>query len=123
DTDAAGIVYYANYLKFIERGRTEMLRLAGFDQQRLLAEKGLVFPVKSCAVEFVRPSRLEDRLEVVTRLAEIGGASLILDQTVRRGAEDIALANVRIACIDGAGKPRRLPSELKEAFARLEKPR
>jgi len=116
DTDAAGIVYYANYLKFIERGRTEMLRHAGVDQQKILDADGLAFAVRAVSVEYLRPAKLEDEIEIVTSVAELSGASLRLDQRVRRGAEDLATAEVRIACIDRAGKPKRLPRQFTSAI-------
>lgn len=116
DTDAAGIVYYANYLKFIERGRTEMLRHAGVDQQKILEAEGLAFAVRAVNVEYLRPAKLEDEIEIVTSVAELGGASLVLDQGVRRGGEDLATAQVRIACIDRAGKPKRLPRQFVSAI-------
>lgn len=119
DTDAAGIVYYANYLKFIERGRTEMLRHAGVDQQAILETDGLAFAVRAVSVEYLRPAKLEDDIEIVTRVADLAGASLVLDQTVRRDAENLATAAVRIACIDRAGKPRRLPRLLTDAIQDL----
>ena len=121
DTDAAGIVYYANYLKFIERGRTEMLRHAGVDQQAILEADGLAFAVRAVSVEYLRPAKLEDEIEVVTRVAELGGASLVLDQDVRRADAALAAAQVRIACIDRAGRPKRLPRALSDAIRHFAK--
>ncbi|MBM3570728.1 MAG: tol-pal system-associated acyl-CoA thioesterase [Alphaproteobacteria bacterium] len=116
DTDAAGIVYYANYLKFIERARSALLALAGVSQTELLSGPGLAFAVKACAIEYHRPARLDDRIEVRTRLKALSGASLELMQDVTRGAEAIASALVRIACIDRAGRPKRLPPALRQAL-------
>src|SRR5262249_19258454 len=82
DTDAAGIVYYANYLKFAERARTEMLRAHGFEHGGIGA--GLAFAVRSCAVDYLRPARLDDALEVRTRITRVGGASLEADQDICR---------------------------------------
>src|SRR5581483_12088671 len=84
DTDAAGLVYYANYLKFAERARTEMLRRLGVEQERLRAETGLVFVVRRCAADYLLPARLDDDLVIVTRLKALRGASLDLDQDVQR---------------------------------------
>ena len=127
DTDFGGVVYYANYLKFIERARTEWLRALGVDQTLLKAEEGLVFVVRRCAVEFRRPARLDDRLTVRTRLSRGRGASLELEQsvhlaerpgqTVEAGGEPIVEASVVIACIDAQGRPARLPPSLTARIA------
>jgi acyl-CoA thioester hydrolase len=119
DTDAAGRVYYANYLKFAERARTEMLRRLGIGQERLRAETGLVFVVRRCAADFVRPARLDDELEIVTRLAALGGASLELDQEVRLGDAVLVSLDFQIACLGPSGRPRRLPAGLRAALASL----
>jgi acyl-CoA thioester hydrolase len=119
DTDAAGIVYYANYLKFIERARSDMLRLAGVDQRALLDEQGVAFAVRSCAIDYLRPARLDDDIEVHSRLAALRGASIGAEQIVRRGAEELARARLRLACIDRAGRPRRVPAAVARALATL----
>lgn len=119
DTDAAGIVYYANYLRFIERARSDLLRAAGIDQEALRRESGLAFAVRACAIEYLKPARLDDDLEVATRRLELKGASLRLEQTVRRDGADLALAEVRIACIDGQGRARRIPAAVAGALATL----
>ncbi|MDP6954264.1 MAG: YbgC/FadM family acyl-CoA thioesterase, partial [Alphaproteobacteria bacterium] len=87
DTDAAGIVYYANYLKFVERARTELLREHDIDYQSLLAGEGLVFAVRDCHIDYLRPARLDDALEVETRVVEISAAAIRIEQTVRRADE------------------------------------
>jgi acyl-CoA thioester hydrolase len=119
DTDAAGIVYYANYLKFAERARTELLRLLGFEQERFRRETGLAFAVKRCAVDYVRPARLDDELLVESRLVDLGGASLEVDQRVKRGATELALLLVRVACLGRDGRPARLPPALRAALMEL----
>lgn len=118
DTDAGGIVYYANYLKFFERARTDWLRALGIEQ-RGLSEQGLLFVVRECAVRFDRPARLDDELQVTVAVADastdIRRASLRLAQQARRASDDALLAggDVRIACIDGAtGRPAALPSNV-----------
>ena len=116
DTDAAGIVYYANYLKFLERGRSEMVRAAGLDQFQLLSRDGLVFAVKRCLIDYLVPAVLGDRLTVVTRIATVRGASLDLDQTVCRGETDLVRAELKLACLSREGKPTRLPAEVKRLF-------
>ena len=117
DTDLAGIVYYANYLKFIERGRSEWVRERGVDQSRLRAETGIVFAVRRVEADYLRPARFDDLLEVETRLVSIGGASLVLDQDVLRGDERLFAARVVIVCLDAQGRAARLPAEVCRASA------
>jgi acyl-CoA thioester hydrolase len=119
DTDAAGLVYYANYLKFAERARTEMLRRLGVEQERLRAETGLVFVVRRCAADYLLPARLDDDLVVGTRLKALGGASLDLDQDVRRGDAVLVRLAFQIACLGQGGRPQRLPPVLRAALASL----
>jgi acyl-CoA thioester hydrolase len=119
DTDAAGIVYHANYLRFAERARTEMLRLLGFGQERLRVEDGLAFAVARCAVEYRAPARLDDELTVESRLLALRGASLEVDQRIRRGGAELARLEVRVACIDRAGRPQPLPPALRSALSSL----
>jgi acyl-CoA thioester hydrolase len=122
DTDASGIVYYANYLRFIERGRSDLLRLAGLRQQDMWDRDGLALTVRSVFVDYLRPARLDDDIEVRSRLIDIKGASMTAAQSVRRAEEELIRAEVRIACIDGAGRARRLPAEVREALDRLSPP-
>ena len=117
DTDLAGIVYYANYLKFMERGRTEYLRAAGFDQTRLKADKGTVFVVRRCELDFVAPARFDDLLEVVTKVDEARAASLWMRQEVRRSGVILTRGRIQIAAMDSDGKPHRLPENLCRIFA------
>jgi acyl-CoA thioester hydrolase len=119
DTDAAGLVYYPNYLKFAERARTEMLRRLGVEQERLRAESGLVFVVRRCAADYLLPARLDDDLVVVTRLKALGGASLDLDQDVRRGDALLVRLVFQIACLGQSGRPQRLPPVLRSALSSL----
>lgn len=115
DTDLAGVVYYANYLKFIERARTEMLRAVGVDQSRLRDETGLVFVVRRCEIDYVAPARFDDALEVFTRPARVGRASLELQQDVCKadGGARLASALVKLACIGDDGRPRPLPNDIR----------
>jgi acyl-CoA thioester hydrolase len=117
DTDAGGIVYHANYLKFAERGRSEMLRSLGFPHRKLAAEDGVGFAVRRCAVEYLAPARLEDALVVDTTLVELGAATLSLRQQIRRGGELLADLDVQVACIGRDGRPRRVPAALRAAMA------
>lgn len=116
DTDAAGIVYYANYLKFAERGRTEALRAIGIEQRDFAAKTGVVFAVRRLRAEFILPARLDDDLEVVTRTTDIGGATLTMEQVIRRGDDTLVTLDVAI-CAVGAkggrtGRPVRIPQEV-----------
>src|SRR5262249_36455034 len=111
DTDFSGIVYHANYLKFCERGRSDMLRLIGI-AHRELDRSGLAFAVRRMTCEFLRPARIDDLLEVVTEPIEIGGARLELAQSVERADQCLFTAGVTLALIDASGRPRRLPEAL-----------
>jgi acyl-CoA thioester hydrolase len=130
DTDAGGVVYYANYLKFIERARTEMLRAKGWDHLRLAQEHGVSIVVRNCALEYVAPARLDDALEVRSRITKIGGATLAIRQEVVRamssntelggsGPTLLVGADVRLACVDAAFQPVRLPEALRRAFSHI----
>ena len=122
DTDAAGIVYYANYFRFLERGRTEFLRALGHDQNVLMKE-GIAFAVRSASAEFLKPARLDDLLMVETGIAELGRAQLSFVQRIRRDHELLLDAKIRIACIDpAAGRPIRMPRILHEQLAALPGP-
>jgi acyl-CoA thioester hydrolase len=119
DTDLAGIVYYANYLKFIERGRTEALRAAGIDQGALRAETGLVFVVRRLSAEYRRAARFDDLLSVETDPPRLGRASVEVAQRVLRGEEAVFEALVGLALVDAAGRPRRPTPALAAALARM----
>lgn len=113
DTDAGGVVYYANYLRFMERARTEWLRSLGFEQDRLVREQGIIFAVTEAELRFLRPARFNDALEVVARVIERRRASLRFAQTVARGGELLCEGRVQIACLDSAAfRPRPIPDEL-----------
>jgi acyl-CoA thioester hydrolase len=114
DTDMAGVVYYAGYLRFLERGRTEWLRALGVEQLRLAQEAGLVFAVRSLNIEYLKPARLDDALAVLTELTLPGRAQVTLKQWIERGGETLVEATVRIACLDTKTmKPTALPAELR----------
>ena len=119
DTDAGGIVYYANYLRFAERGRSEMLRHLGIESGRMVDGLGLAFAVRRCAMDFVKPAKLDDLLTVETRLLEVGGASLSVDQRVRRGATDLVRMELKLACISLNGRPARLPGDIRKRLEGL----
>ena len=117
DTDAAGIVYYANYLKFFERGRTDALRTAGLSHAELLkANPPLGFAVRKVTVEYHAPARIDDALMVETRFDSLTGVRMGIIQSITRGDTLLASAEVEAVCIDMSGRPRRLPAGLKEAL-------
>lgn len=116
DTDLAGIVYYANYLKFIERGRSEYLRSQGIDQRALQAEAGLVFAVRRIEADYLAPARLDDHLCVTTVPRSLSGARIVLDQAVARGDTVLFSSVVTIVCLGSGGRPARLPAAVAAAF-------
>jgi acyl-CoA thioester hydrolase len=118
DTDAAGIVYYANYLKFAERGRTEMMRALGFEHSGILEETGIAFIVRRLSADYRAAARLDDMLTVETTVLSIGAATLSLDQQIHRDGETLVAIDILVACIGPDGRPRRLPSGLRAALAR-----
>jgi acyl-CoA thioester hydrolase len=117
DTDLAGIVYYANYLKFIERARTEWVASLGIDQMALRAVHGIVFAVRRVEADYLRPARFGDELVVETVLTTIGGARLVLEQVVLRGGERIFAAVVTLVCLSDDGHAVRLPAEVRARLA------
>jgi acyl-CoA thioester hydrolase len=123
DTDAGGVVYHGNYLKFAERARTELMRAGGFDHSGLAKEHGVLIVVRDCTMEFIAPARLDDALEVRSRITTIGGASLSIRQEVFRpmpetGGDRLLVAiELRLACIDQEFRPARLPPALKRALS------
>lgn len=113
DTDAGGIVYHANYLKFCERARSEWVRDLGLDQRRLRAERGLIIVVRRMEVDFLRPALYDDLLEVTTRLRSLGGARIELDQAVLRAGQPLFTAAVTLVCVGTDGRAARLPDDLR----------
>jgi acyl-CoA thioester hydrolase len=113
DTDGAGVVYYANYLKFMERARTEWLSAKGFEIEVLERDHGIAFAVRRVEIEYLRPARLGDRLEVTFTVVEGRRASIVADQEVRRGVETLTRARITVACLDSANwRPSRIPAAL-----------
>lgn len=118
DTDAAGIVYHARYLHFMERGRTEWLRALGFEQDRLWHEARVAFVVHRTDVRYLRVARFNEALVVTSRIAKLGGASIVFDQAVERGNGEVVCAGVNtVACVDAASfRPRRVPEFMMGVF-------
>ena len=113
DTDAGGVVFYANYLKFFERARTEWLRELGFSQEQMRQAQGRMFVVSRTAVNYLAPARLDDWIEVSVELREQGRASLLLYQQARREGQLLAEGEIRIGCVDSSSfRPARMPDDL-----------
>ncbi len=120
DTDFSGIVYHANYLRFMERGRSNYLRLLGADQQALFNEAaseapGFAFVVRSMQLEFLKPAHMDDMLDIITRPLEVRGASITLHQEVKRGSVLLLEAKVKVAFVSG-GQARPIPKALRIAM-------
>ncbi|MDD5321127.1 MAG: tol-pal system-associated acyl-CoA thioesterase [Methylococcales bacterium] len=115
DTDAGGVVYYANYLKFFERARTEMLRAMGFEQDELIANEGMIFVVRSVQVDYLSPARFNELLQVSTEVTLAKKASLIFEQLITRGDDVLCKSIIRIACLDAnTMRPKAIPENLLE---------
>ncbi len=119
DTDSGGVVYYANFLKFMERARTEWLRALGFEQDALRAEQGLLFAVRAVELDYRLPARFNDALTVSATLDKAGGASLVFVQQVRRGDTVLCEGIIKIVCLDERTfKPRPLPRNIQQALSK-----
>jgi len=119
DTDLGGIVYYANYLKFIERGRSEWVRECGFDQIRLKADAGLIFAVRRVEADYLTPARFDDLLEVRTSLQSATGARIVVGQEVWRDDQRLFAAVVTLVCLTEDGRATRLPEAMRVALDRV----
>jgi acyl-CoA thioester hydrolase len=120
DTDSGGVVYYANYLRFLERARTELLRGLGFEQAQLALDAGIAFAVRSLQVEYLKPARLDDLVEVVTSVGELGRAQVVFKQCIEREGELLVDAAVRVACLDLArGRAAAIPKNIHEKLKEL----
>ena len=116
DTDSGGVVYYANYLKFAERARSEMMRLLGVGYDAMVAAGEIAFAVRHCAVDYFSPARLGDVLVIETRIVELSGAVLCGQQKIMRQDEMLARLEVKLACLNSAGRPVRIPAPVAEAL-------
>lgn len=119
DTDSGGVVYYANYFKFAERARTEMMRSLGVESQQLMADEGIALAVRHCEADFRKPARLDDLLTVSTRILDIGGASVDAEQTIVRNGTDLVQINLKLACMSLSGGPARMPDHLRATLERI----
>lgn len=122
DTDAGGIVFYANYLKYLERGRSDFLRLLGVDQRAMMSDPvdgPLFFVVRRVELDYLRPAKFDDMVEVRTRFVSVAGASAVMEQEVRRGDETLARGFVTLAAVGKDGAPRRFPRPLRHIFNTL----
>ncbi len=113
DTDMGGIVYHANYLKYIERARSDWVKTLGIDQNTMRQVDGLIFAVRRVEAEYLAPALYDDELEVETTTQSVTGARLVMDQMVRRGADLLFTAQITIVCITQAGQPARLPANIR----------
>ncbi len=117
DTDAGGVVFYANYLKFFERARTEMLRDMGFEQDQLIAEQNIIFAVRSVQIDYLMPARFNDFLNVSAEVILAKKVSLNFEQMVTRDEQILCKGNIRIACLDAKTmRPKTIPDTLLQRF-------
>ena len=116
DTDAQGIVYYANWLRFLERGRTELLRMLGLEHSTLRADSSINWVVRRCTIDYLKPGRLDETIDIVTGCGEMRGASLDMIQEARRGGDLLVRAELLIACMGEHGRPARLPAQARDAL-------
>ena len=120
DTDFSGVVYHARYLNFLERGRSDLLRLKGIGHRELMSGAfgtPMAFAVRRMELDFLRPARIDDVLTVATKTRQLGGARILLDQTITRDGELLLEANVKVAVISPEGKPMRMPARVLEVLA------
>jgi acyl-CoA thioester hydrolase len=118
DTDAGGVVFYANYLKFFERARTEMLRFMGYEQDELKAAAKVIFVVRSVQIDYISPARFNELIQVSAKIIEAKKASLIFEQTITRDGDVLCKGIVRIACLDSETmRPKAIPEPLLEQLA------
>ena len=119
DTDAGGVVYHSNFIKFAERGRTELLRFLGFENTSLRESQGILFVVRHINADYLRPAVLDDLLELQTFVTQLKNTSLVMKQSIFRNSETVFTANVTVVSIDaGTMKPVRIPEELRSKFER-----
>ena len=114
DTDSGGVVYYANYLKFLERARSETLYSLDFTNSGLLENHGILLIVKSCNIEYKKPAKFEDKLEIISEVLTFTKTSFIMKQDIMRNDEIISVAEIHLVSVDKKGKPEKIPEDLKK---------
>lgn len=115
DTDAGGVVYYANYLKFFERARTDLLRSLGIDQSQLLQEKQCCFVVRKCEIEYIKPAKLDDLIDVDVKISKLNGPRIVMDQTISKNNEPLSKLKVDIIFVNSENfRPKRISDDLKK---------
>ena len=114
DTDSGGVVYYANYLKFLERARSETLYSLDFTNSGLLENHGILLIVKSCNIEYKKPAKFEDKLEIISEVLKFTKTSFIMKQDIIRNDELISVAEIHLVSVDKNGKPEKIPEDLKK---------
>ena len=114
DTDAGGVVYYANYLKFLERARSEVIYSLGYTNSSILERFGVLLIVKSCNIEYKKPARFEDTLEIISEIKSFTKTSFLMKQSISRINEIISDAEIHIVSVDKNGKPSKIPEDLKK---------
>ena len=113
DTDAGGVVYYANYLKFLERARSEAIHSLGFSNKGLLENHGILLIVKSCNIQYKKPAQLEDLLEIISQAISFTKTSILMKQLISKNKDIISEAEVHLVAVDNKGKPTKIPDQLK----------
>jgi acyl-CoA thioester hydrolase len=121
DTDTLGIVYYANYLKFAERARTEMLRVFGFQHRTVKEKLDYNLVVRKCYADYQKPARLDDVLEVETEILIVRGASIEMCQKITKGNKTLVVMDIKLACISSSGNAARLPESIRTGMLELRK--
>ena len=114
DTDAGGVVYYANYLKFLERARSEAIYSLGYTNSSILEQFGVLLIVKSCNIEYKKPARFEDTLEIISEIKSFTKTSFLMKQSILRNNEIISDAEIHLVSVDKNGKPSKIPEDLKK---------
>ena len=114
DTDAGGVVYYANYLKFLERARSEAIYSLGLSNKEILEKEGVIIIVKTCNIEYKKPAKFEDEIEVVSKISEVKNSSFKMLQVIKKKSDIISVAEVVLVTVNKKGKPVRIPSLLKK---------
>ena len=116
DTDAGGVVYYANYLKFLERARSEAIYELGFSNTELKKKFGILIIVKSCNIDYKKPAVFEDKLSIISTIIEITKTSFVMRQNIKRNEELIAVADIRLVSVNSNGKPTKIPDNFKDSI-------